>query len=241
MFGFPFELPNVRYWGARAIYQKYNIDLLHDRQSFQGEHSDSFMQWLNGYALPWLRDEVKRLWLSTDDPRVIKLWQFKYELNACTNSSYGYLYIGAIEHVQAPAPPYRNSATGKDEQVVVINGQKFVVDDGIVPVGTKGIVRVNNIGPATVVGYFNEKYVDDHSLACLMVDVHSPPSWLIRDSMDREARKLVKEGVIPKSKNSISEDPAIRSKAYQEFKRNWKLKPIPIWAVDFQPDLKEVA
>ena len=158
MFGLSITDPQIRYWGARAIYKNQQIDLLHDRQSSQnlGENADSkaFMTWLNERALPWLRRRVKELSLGTDDPQLIVLPEFKYELRACTNASYGYLYIGAVEHQLIERPPIINPAFKNEEKVVAIGDQEFVIDDGTsVLVGTMGKIKVNNIGPAKVVGY----------------------------------------------------------------------------------------
>lgn len=225
-FGLTMNVPFVNYWGARAILKNYKIDLLHDRQNFDGPSNPQFEQWLNETALPWLRAKVQELYLEGDDPQMLTLSQFKYELQATTNKSYGYLYIGAVEHVQKPDQPHLNSATGVMEDVVNINGTKFVVDKGIVPVGTKGRIKVNGIGPATVVGYYNEKYGDDHKLACLMVQPHEPPQWFIEQNMRHDAEKLIKQGLLPASE---------KAKAYREWKKQWSLQPIPLWCNDFQP------
>ena len=122
MFGYPIPEARVCYWGARAIYKGYadhcNIDLLSDRQTFDGTSNDAFGVWLNRRALPWLRAEVKRIGLSADDPQVIVFREFKYELRATTNKSFGYLYIGAIEHLVTEGEPHYNDAAKKDERVL---------------------------------------------------------------------------------------------------------------------------
>ena len=143
-------LPHTIHWQARAIYRNFTIDILPDRQSLncsEGQDGESFLKWLNLRAIPWLRDEVQRVLLNSSDPKTLTLHEFKYELRASTNASYGYLYIEAIEHVMVECEPHYNSASKSNERVVEINGTKFVVDEGIVPVGTEGNVKACDIGP----------------------------------------------------------------------------------------------
>ncbi len=238
MFGFQFspEIKSERYWGARAIYQRGHVDILADRQSIS-ETKDSpaltsFVTWLNGYALPWLRKEVERQQLTINDPKVIVLNQFKYELKASTNGSYGYFYIGAIEHTLIDCEPHTNPHTKAIERVVSVNGTKFVVDADI-PVGTNGTIGVNGIGPATVVGYYNEPY-GEMNLASLMVKAHKPPEWLLTQHCDRDAVKLAKEGLLPKELGSNYPDH--KSSKYKNWKKNWELQPFPIFPNDFKPE-----
>ena len=106
MFGYIIK-EHKRYWGARAIYRgfrdDYHIDLLMDRQSVKGmsdppnEDDEAFIDWVNKTGLPWLRKEVKRIGLSTDENREIVFKEGDYEIKANPNSSYGYLYIGAAQ------------------------------------------------------------------------------------------------------------------------------------------------
>ena len=243
MFGyqFPETVKSERYWGARAIYKNGEIDLLSDRQSGTDTEDSpalqEFMLWLNGYALPWLRREVKKLNLATNDPKEIVLHQFKYELRASTNGSCGYLYIGAIEHTLIECRPNLNSATGKEERVVMAGDVKLVVDDGVVPIGTKGNVRCNNIGPVTVVGYHNDHYNNEVKLACLMVVAHNPPEWMLTQHCQRDAEKLVKEGVLPREKGSERNWPDHKSKVFKEWKKNWTLQPFSIWPNDVKTEV----
>lgn len=235
MFGLPIDTPRKRYWGARAIYQNGRIDLLPDRQTCdaaEGPETAAFVLWLNGHALPWLRNEVARLNLATNDPQEIVLSEFKYELRASTNASYGYLYIGAVEHELIECEPHVNTVSKAEERVVKVRDQKFVVDVGIVPVGTEGNITVNSIGPAKVVGYFNENYVDGMKLACLMVEVFSPPEWWIKQTMEHDLAKAVKAGTVPLKRGSKNEPSPT---AVKEFKKNWKAKPFPLWPNDFKP------
>lgn len=232
MFGLPMPA-SVSYWGARALFINGQITLLPDRQTYQGEDNDQFTEWLDNHALPWLRNKVVEIELSRDDPQVITLSEFKYELSASTKGSHGYLYIGAVEYKQEEAAPYTNPATFEKEKVVVVNNKKFVVDKGIVPVGTEG--EILRIGKVKVVGYYNEVYSNDHSLACLLVEMENPPEWLIKNKMTDDAKKLVDSGVLPKDKKACYSKPNMRSKAYLEWKKNWKMGPIVVWSNDFHP------
>ena len=222
MFGHQIECKGLRYWGARAIYNQardYDIDLLWDRQSTEGiadePEDQEFAKWLNDRALPWLRVKVKEIGLAVNDPQELVLHEFKYELRASTHQSHGYLYIGAVEHKLVECEPRKNSATGADERVVEAGGVKFVVD-AIVPVGTEGVVTVNGIGPAKVVGYYNEKY-GDFKLACLMVLMLDPPDWWISQTQGEELKKL-----------------KLNKREEKEWRKNWKPSPCPLWANDFK-------
>ena len=105
MFGRPIKQTSVCYWGARAIYEgragKYFVDILYDRQSREGSITKEFITWLDDKALPWLRKEVERIGLGVDEDQVLKFEDGKYYLEASPNRSYGYLYIGAIEKLEA--------------------------------------------------------------------------------------------------------------------------------------------
>ena len=245
MFGYPFPetVKRERYWGARAIYKVGDIDLLGDRQTCSDKEDSpalkEFLLWLNGYALPWLRREVKKLNLATNDPKEIVLHQFKYELRASTNGSYGYLYIGAIEHTLVECEPHLNKATGKSEKVVMAGDVKFVVDDGVVPVGTTGVVNCNKIGPVTVVGYHNDHYNEEVKLACLMVVAHNPPEWMLTQHCQNDAEKLVKDGFLPREKGCEPRNyPDHKSKAFKEWKKNWKIQPFSIWPNDVKVNVE---
>jgi len=101
MFGRPIEGEKVAHWGARAIYQgssrDYYIDLVFNRQSGEGG-DERFFDWINKRALPWLREEVQDVSLSTSDADTVLVFEEGvYRLEACTNASYGYLYIGAVQ------------------------------------------------------------------------------------------------------------------------------------------------
>jgi len=233
MFGYTIDTPQVRYFGARAIYHSQRIDLLSDRMTCSMEDStaqNAFIFWINHRALPWLRAEIERIGLAHDDPKVLVLSEFKYELRASTNKSYGYLYIGAIEHTMVEGPPRFNTASDKMERVVIIRDEKIVVSEGLVPVGTEGSVSVNGIGPAKVVGYFNEKYCDDYKLACLLLELQNPPKWWIDQTIAHDIRSAIKSGEIALKKGSKTEP---SSASLKEFKKNWRVKPAVFFPNDF--------
>ena len=221
MFGHQIEGDHLRYWGARTIYKNQEIDMLRDRQSSDGighePEDQAFIKWLNERALPWLREKVKEISLAVDDPQELVLHEFKYELRASTHQSHGYLYIGAVEHKLVECEPRKNSASGAEERVVEAGGVKFVVDDGsLVPVGSEGIITANKIGPAKVVGYYNENY-GDFKLACLMVVMLDPPDWWVSQTQDNELKKL-----------------NLSKKQEKEWRKKWKPSPCALWANDFK-------
>jgi len=233
MFGYTIDTPQVRYFGARAIYHGQRIELLSDRMTRAMEDStdqDAFIFWINHRALPWLMAEVERIGLAIDDPKVLVLSEFKYELRASTNKSYGYLYIGAIEHELVEGPSRRNTASDKMERVVIIRDEKIVVSEALVPVGTEGVVSVNGIGSAKVVGYVNEKYCEDYKLACLLVELHNPPKWWIDQTIEQDIRSAIKSGEISLKRGSKEPSAA----ALREFKRNWKIQPAVFFPNDFK-------
>lgn len=96
----------LRYWGARAIFKRGTIDILHDRQTYQAPEQDerlpkrdfnflSLVHWVNNTGLPWLRKEATKL--GSDSNAVIQFSDRRFLIAASPQSSYGYLYIGAVE------------------------------------------------------------------------------------------------------------------------------------------------
>lgn len=199
-FGRQIEGDQVSWWGARAIYQGYThnyfIDLLADRQ--QGNNvSDAFLFWLNNRALPWLRAEVKRLALGTDDAQVLSLTEYKYHLEACTNRSYGYLYIGAVERPVTSTETWKNTASGKDERILETHDHRLVwgVDHDVPEPGTRGTVSVNGIGPGVLIGYQDEKYACPTArLLNLRVKLDSPPEWWVKQTTARDLAEWIAKG-----------------------------------------------
>lgn len=224
-FGLNFENKDVvAHWGARAIGLYNQIDILPDRQQFSGEPTEDFRNWINLRALPVLREAYKK---NPENDFVLK--EYKYELRGVVSG--GYMMLGAVEHKVKESTPYYNKFTQKDERVVEVDGQKFVLDREI-PIGSKGMVNVNSIGEATAYGYYEENYVDDLKLVCIQVLFSNPPEWWLTQTKRSDARKLMKAGLLPKSKNFDSVDE--KSKEYKEWAKNWKPQIVPIWASDFK-------
>ncbi len=120
----PTENPPAVSWGARAIYNGSTVDLLWDRQSAEGseEHREALSYWLDTYALPELREDVRKRFLAgnSDETRVIRSHGF--ECHYSPRCSHGYLYIGAWSSVPAAEvvkPPARVLWTSPNGQWVV--------------------------------------------------------------------------------------------------------------------------
>jgi hypothetical protein len=252
MFGYKMDIDGrKRYWGARAIFKgysdKYNIDLLWDRQSVDGmsdpaiPEDEAFVLWINERALPWLREKVKELALSTNEAQDIVLQEFNYELRANTNGSCGYLYIGAAEHPVEELEPVKNTASGKDERVFQVAGKKFIwgVEHNPPLPGTRGDIPCNQRGAGKVVGYFDEPYKDDHNLLCLMVEFDEPADWLVSQTMDDRIKKDVKAFRLEAKRGTDPEHGIPSPKALKEWKKNFKLGPCIVWDGDFK--IKEAA
>jgi hypothetical protein len=248
-FGKQIEGDSRLWWGARAIFKgcsdNYLIDLLRDRQSSKGfEDSDvseqdrqAFMNWLNKRALPWLRTEVKRRHLSTDIAEEIVFQEWKYELRANTNASYGYLYIGAVEHNVEEIAPEPNKVTGAMERILKVAEQTYVWGRKYDPplIGTEGNVRVNGIGKGTVVGYQSENYGDSgHQLLNLRVKLYNPPKWWVDQTTNDCIRKAVKIGELQAKRGTDPENGVASPSALKEWKKNFELPPCIVWDGDFQ-------
>ena len=90
-------------WGARAIYERQQIDLLHDRLSWwmpsnewepEGkELMKTLGAWLDSKGLPFLREQARTLY--TDESRVVSMDDGLFHIEASPQRSYGYLYIRA--------------------------------------------------------------------------------------------------------------------------------------------------
>lgn len=229
-------------WGARTIYQRGYIDLVPNRQCYGGDYKSDpifqqFLDWLNFRALPWLRNEVKVLNVGVGDNKELVLHEFKYELRANPNASHGYIYIGAVEHNLVEAGMVKNPATGADERLVQIRDMHFIVDEGIVPVGTAGRCKVNGIGMGQVMGYYNERYASDdmpdRKLACLQVEFYQPEQKWLDQWRRNDAEKEAKAGRLPKVPGldyTVADD---RSREYKAWMRNWNPGPRIIWPNNF--------
>jgi hypothetical protein len=227
-FGHPVSNNPVSYWGARAIYQPARssfIDFLHDRQQLTGLENKEFYLWLNNRAIPWLRQQAEQGEITEK----VVLKEFIYELIA--QPSDGYLHVGVGMYGYKEETPIINPATKKEERVVSVNGDLFVVDK-MVPVGTFGTIKANNLGDCEVMGYFEEKYNGTHKLLCLMVLLDNPHQQIMESCLMEDAKVLVKAGKIPAEPHSKYPDQ--KSKEFKSFKKTWKMRPIPVWPNDFK-------
>ena len=216
-FGLTFDSPHVKnYWGARAILKNHKIDLLNDRQTFEGPDNDAFGRWLNERALPWLKETVDRIGLQTDDPQTLDLWEYKYQLQASTKRSYGYLYIGAVEHVVCD---------GNTPQIVKINDKDFYRCEQGTPieVGTTGRITVNGIGKATVRGFRNVN-LDPIYRVYIMAECHEQPKWLKDQTKNREHEQACKKNQFLNKREEI------------KWLKDWTMPLLPIDFLSFKPD-----
>jgi len=83
-------------WGARAIFEKGQIDLLWDRTSTMGDEKEvkKLGKWLNTKGLKGIRREVKNLQTNAEYTVIYK--DDKYTIRANPRRSYGYLYLCAF-------------------------------------------------------------------------------------------------------------------------------------------------
>lgn len=89
-------------WGARAIYNSFNIDLLWDRMCMEGgtpEQRKQFSDWLNAKGLPALKKLVKQENVRGSDERVLTISLDGWLIAASPKGSCGYLYIGVWPNV----------------------------------------------------------------------------------------------------------------------------------------------
>lgn len=161
----------LRYWGARAILQRGTIDLLPDRQTFRAPEQDqkldrrdfanlSLVHWINTKALPWLREEAKKL--SGSSNKVIQFSEGRFLIAASPQSSYGYLYIGAVEFA-IPEGRYDLAELPTDKQWT---GQ-FTPQ-----LGQRVKINFNGFGEGTICSFFWE-----HDYAGVRVRLDKQPDW----------------------------------------------------------------
>ncbi len=98
------------HWSARAIFRDGVLDLVWDRQGFEGTATDhektALSNWLNTKALPWLRACAKHGedFPSEDESREITVSGDGYVLRADPRSTCGYLYMSACVCPSATQP-----------------------------------------------------------------------------------------------------------------------------------------
>lgn len=105
--GLPPAVDGGYHWSARAIYRDGTIDLLWDRQGFEGHLPLpgallALQTWINEKALPFLRHVAA----GEDAPypserREITIKGDGFALRANPQASYGYLYMSAAPDVTA--------------------------------------------------------------------------------------------------------------------------------------------
>jgi len=108
-FGMP-PLPEATMaWGARAIFERGELDFLPNRQGFKhsGEQSvKPFIRFVNKKVIPWMRRAARLL--SSDSSRTFtKHFDFEGQVVVVVMSpraSYGYLYV-AVSLVPASCAP----------------------------------------------------------------------------------------------------------------------------------------
>lgn len=101
---YPEGMELKQWWGARAILKAGMVDLLPDRQGYEGGDDadrDDFVNWINSTALSFLRQKAKECFFSVwEDIATIDSEDGKYHCEATPkNSGGGYLYIGAWEKI----------------------------------------------------------------------------------------------------------------------------------------------
>lgn len=80
----------LRTWSARAIHDRRGIDLLHDRQRFEGDEAKEFTAFANKAVKQinrWSRG------VAGKDYDILSIDDAKYHARATPNGSYGYIYI----------------------------------------------------------------------------------------------------------------------------------------------------
>ena len=96
------ETPEM-WWGARAIVSRDGIEILRDRQNFEGnrehENLNDFMWWLNNVAIPYVNICVKEKRITKNIS--IESETGYFHLEADDHNSGGYLYIGAWTNIKS--------------------------------------------------------------------------------------------------------------------------------------------
>lgn len=200
----------VATWGARAIFQRGNIDILHDRQSWTVPNAEEdqsrrkqLQQWINSTGMPWLCERVKSV--NPSGTEIVNFDDGQFHIEASPQSSCGYLYIRAWERkltqgdcgffIQQPTPTDRKNNNGHDIYIdeygneLMWSGQKF---PGLPEVGTMVDLDGNSIGKSKVKGYFCEAGY----LGVMLKPTRPPKSFRV------DVRKAIKD---PKSPQWIKE------------------------------------
>lgn len=83
------ETPCV-WWGARTILRNKDIDILYDRQSYEGSEDVDFLSWINNVALNKIRNELKENRTKGEFTSECDSYHCEFD----DRQSGGYLYIG---------------------------------------------------------------------------------------------------------------------------------------------------
>ena len=181
----------LRYFGARAIFSRGSVDILPDRKMSTLLPGDEkiiaaagddyralrFLEWIELVGLPYIRKETANLDQSSD--KIVKLVEGRFSIHASPQSSCGYLYIGAAEHLR----PKGRYSLNEPDLTATWSGSK------IPALGDRVHVKMNSYGPGTVIGYFvesGERNEEDgggtFSFLGLHVKVDKPPQWHLKQN-----------------------------------------------------------
>lgn len=100
MFGLQPHESVTFWWGARAIYKDYMVDIPRDRQQMTGgtdEERKRLADWVNRVGIKALTAKARLEYLSTQDDKLISFHDSKagFFIMANPKESCGYLYITA--------------------------------------------------------------------------------------------------------------------------------------------------
>ena len=76
------------------------MDILHDRQTIEGEVGNGFVRWINQEALPAVEKWATENSITENSYEVFELRSGDYYIRATPNGSYGYMYIEARKEVK---------------------------------------------------------------------------------------------------------------------------------------------
>ena len=92
-------------WKVRAIYEAprvekgkwtpAHLDIVHDRQTIEGEVGNGFVRWINQEALPAVEKWATDNRIPENSREVFELSTGDYYIRATPNGSYGYMYLEA--------------------------------------------------------------------------------------------------------------------------------------------------
>ena len=96
-------------WKARALYAEprlkmgqwipAHLDILHDRQTIEGDVGNGFVRWINQEAIPAVEKWATKNSIPENSYVVFELRAGDYYIRATPNGSYGYMYLEARKEV----------------------------------------------------------------------------------------------------------------------------------------------